>query len=524
MTKDAAFDIEPNSSLATPQNLGNVQVALGNVQAGTVSQGLYYLWDFNGAKLYTVSTAGVVSALGPAGISAEISGLAYNPAHHILYGSDATGDLFTFNTTTGAATSLGTLSLAISYALAYNPLDGMLYSVNSNGGAGADQSGGHDRRGRQRPGPGTTAGGMVYNPADRQIYCHSNGSPRVYSYDAVTFSGPVTHAAPTVSPNYGMTYNGSTLVLGPGTTSGGTFYSYDPITGSCTALFPAALLAGLGLDDFVFAPASNDVNCYVTHFNAGDMVTIGTQTPGDGPGQFVNLLDPKLELYDPNGTLAAGDDNGAADGRNALLQYTVTVTGNYVVRVLAAAQQGEYVLTIAVGFGVTATTPVNGQLLPPSAPPATFTVTFNSAVLGDSVQNADLVVDGMPDALPAPPSFPNENTVVFVLPALLRGNHQVTIAAGTILDVQNRPLEPFASTFVIDTPPRIVGSSIAEGSIVPPGSLTYTATFDEPMDTSGADGERFFPGGGVGRGTDSEHFFLERSADAPAPVRQPAGR
>ena len=77
----------------------------------------------------------------------------------------------------------------------------------------------------------------------------------------------------------------------------------------------------------------------------GSALAFSTSTPADGPGLFANLLDAKLELYDPSGTLVATDDNGASDGRNALLNYTATVSGNYVIRVLAAANSGEYVLS-----------------------------------------------------------------------------------------------------------------------------------------------------------------------------------
>ena len=44
-------------------------------------------------------------------------------------------------------------------------------------------------------------------------------------------------------------------------------------------------------------------------------------------------------VYDPAGTLVASDDNGAADGRNALLNYTALASGSYTIRVLAAAER-----------------------------------------------------------------------------------------------------------------------------------------------------------------------------------------
>ena len=43
---------------------------------------------------------------------------------------------------------------------------------------------------------------------------------------------------------------------------------------------------------------------------AVNLLILRTATPGDGPGEFVNTLDPKIELYDPAGTLVASNDNG----------------------------------------------------------------------------------------------------------------------------------------------------------------------------------------------------------------------
>jgi extracellular elastinolytic metalloproteinase len=78
---------------------------------------------------------------------------------------------------------------------------------------------------------------------------------------------------------------------------------------------------------------------------AGGGLTASTATPGGGPGEFDNALDPAIELYDPAGALIAGDDNSAADGRNATLARTGLAAGTYRVRVYGAGgTAGEYVL------------------------------------------------------------------------------------------------------------------------------------------------------------------------------------
>ena len=74
---------------------------------------------------------------------------------------------------------------------------------------------------------------------------------------------------------------------------------------------------------------------------------MATATPGDAPGQFVNELDPVLELYGPDGQLLASDADGAPDGRNATLWHITAEAGVYTVCVRpegapAAGLLGEY--------------------------------------------------------------------------------------------------------------------------------------------------------------------------------------
>ena len=91
--------------------------------------------------------------------------------------------------------------------------------------------------------------------------------------------------------------------------------------------------------------ATGDVDVYSIAATANETVTIQTATPADGANEFVNVLDPVLELLDPSGTLVASDDNGASDGRNAKIIYPVLVSGTYKIRVLASSGTGEYVVT-----------------------------------------------------------------------------------------------------------------------------------------------------------------------------------
>ena len=144
-----------------------------------------------------------------------------------------------------------------------------------------------------------------------------------------------------------------------------------------------------------------DEDAYSFTANAGDVLSITTATPGDGSGEPVNGLDPALLLYAPGGSLVAQDLNGAADGRNAVLNYTVPAgqSGVYCVLVRATAGPGDYTVNVAGATGapaafpsVTSTSIANGALI--AAYPNTYRVTFSRPVLLSSVDASDLTVNG----------------------------------------------------------------------------------------------------------------------------------
>jgi hypothetical protein len=104
----------------------------------------------------------------------------------------------------------------------------------------------------------------------------------------------------------------------------------------------AGNIAGLQLAGSV----GSDVDEYALTLEAGEVLGLSTMTPADGPFEFVNELDPALELIDPDGNVVAFDDNGAGE-HNALIDYTAEEGGTYLVRVLAVNDSaGEYVLEV----------------------------------------------------------------------------------------------------------------------------------------------------------------------------------
>jgi len=70
-----------------------------------------------------------------------------------------------------------------------------------------------------------------------------------------------------------------------------------------------------------------------------------TSTAADGPGQFVNGLNPTIELYDPAGALVVAAGTVLGDGRNERIEYAPLMTGLYRARVLSqGGTTGEYFL------------------------------------------------------------------------------------------------------------------------------------------------------------------------------------
>jgi len=96
---------------------------------------------------------------------------------------------------------------------------------------------------------------------------------------------------------------------------------------------------------------------------AGQSIALQSTTPGDGPGEFVNSLNPKLELYDPAGVLIASGTT-LVDGRNEQVSQVAASSGNYKVRVLAeGGSSGEYFLTLSLISPTAAGVSVTGRVL-----------------------------------------------------------------------------------------------------------------------------------------------------------------
>ncbi len=231
---------------------------------------------------------------------------------------------------------------------------------------------------------------------------------------------------------------------------------------------------------------------YGVAVSAGDTVVVSTSTPADGPGEFVNLLDPALTVYDPSGAVVATDSNGAPDGRNAQTSFSAAVDGRYTIAInREGAADGEYVLQ-ATGFTglqdlfvVSSSSVADGAVFGPGAL-TQLTLDFSAGVRLDTLDADDLLVGGSPGSLTA--VAVDGDTVTFGLPALANGPNVLSLPAGALSDLQGRPLEAFELTVTVDVVgPRVVASSLLAGDLLPVGDQSFSIEFDGPLATRGLD-------------------------------------
>ncbi len=217
-------------------------------------------------------------------------------------------------------------------------------------------------------------------------------------------------------------------------------------------------------------------------------MTITTTTPGDGAGQPVNDLDPILELYDSQGTLLVANNNGAADGRNALISdYPIAADGTYRLRVAPVIGAGDYTLQVdgaggAVGepLTVSSVSLVDGAAL--SAFPGTIDLAFSAGLRLDTVAAEDLTVNGNPAVSV---TVVDGRTLRFDIGSLNSGDgpYAVEIAVDAVSSVSQVGNDAFALGFILDaTGPTVLTSSLTPDLDVTAGDLSFVATFSEDLD------------------------------------------
>jgi PKD domain/RTX calcium-binding nonapeptide repeat (4 copies) len=317
--KNAAFDAEPNDAFATAQNISGTQGALGSVGgAGATTLTLNATdsgwWDSTGFHSSTnknyVAGQNTPSQLARdyfvfnlAGVSQTITGAQVrltNPAGgYVSPDPTETYAVFDVSTPLGALQASGSGQLGI-----YNDL-----------------------------GTGTNFATRTFSAADNgQLVAIPLNASGVAALDAA---------------------RGGSVAVGGALTS---------IAGTATQFVFAFTGAPSDVKQLVLNLGSPEDWYAISVTGLGSTLRLETTTPAGGAGEFVNALNPRIELYNPSGVLVA---SGIAlgDGRNEFIQYAPLVTGTYRVRVTGeGGTAGEYFLSSNFSPALTTlavTSPVN---------------------------------------------------------------------------------------------------------------------------------------------------------------------
>jgi subtilisin-like proprotein convertase family protein len=228
----------------------------------TSPNGLYYMIDRAANELVTVDRFGTVNVIAAVGV--PLGGLAYDSNDDILYGLEpATSTLHEIDRSTGATVPFAALTpaMGVGAALTYNPLDGMLYTVNTTGRLVQIDA---DRAAATATatvvsgtGLGFAASAVAYNPSDERIYAYDEVLMQAYSYDARTFDGPLPAPIPGGVPFiFGMAHDGDRPVIADGPPWDENIYSYDTNSGASFPLFPTDLLDTRRVTALEFVPSA----------------------------------------------------------------------------------------------------------------------------------------------------------------------------------------------------------------------------------------------------------------------------
>ena len=361
ITRNAAFDLELNDDLPSAQPLGASAGVLGFVSGAESLLGA----DNGDTNLLSIDTATGAATIIASGIG-DNNGyieLARNPVSGMIYASQGNNndDLYVVDPNTGMETLVSEPGTRF-FGLAWSP-DGMtLYATNRNDFGTID------------PVAGTFAdiapvdervGGLAFQPGTGTLFGVLNRTSGLITIDPI--SGVQTPVGDPGIEFNSLTFLSDGTLLAGGTSGDGALYQLDPTTGMAT--FIGQTVAGGNLTGLAPLPVTNDYFSF--DVTSGETIDFFTQTPAGGPNEFVNLLDPEIELFDPTGASVATDDNSHPDGRNALVSHMAAMTGTYVVRVGADGDtRGEYALLrgtpveldteVTLATGVLTITDING--------------------------------------------------------------------------------------------------------------------------------------------------------------------
>jgi hypothetical protein len=312
-----------------------------------------------------------------------------------------------------------------------------------------------------------------------------------------------------------------------------SFFDFDPATNALTDVTPTgplgAILANSDAQLFKFVALPNGD---VLMTDDGDQ--LWEFTPDGAPS---DVWRPTITSVTPNGggtfTIAGTQLNGISEGSSfgddsemssnfPIVQLTNDATGQvfyartfnwtpgvatgsapvtaqfsvpaglpqaaYSLRVVASGIASAPVPFVTVpGLHVNSSTPATGSVV--SAPPTSFLINFNEAVLPATLQAGDLTVNGRAANAVTLDATGQVATFTFTTsPVTAQGVQSMAIAANAITGADGSGIFPFAASFRYDALTLAVAATApaAGGVFTIPGTSTYDVTFNEPIDPATA--------------------------------------
>lgn len=288
VTEDAVFDTENNSTQATAQTLTGSQGALGHVQGGGGS-----LSDFEtGQQGWTINNAIPGIGTGLWHLSTRRGGDAnHSPVTSFYYGSEVSGNFDTGVRNAGAIVSP-------SFLVAAGANVSFKYFLDTEGGTTFDQA---------------------------RLQISNNGGA-----SWTNLLGPLAESSVFTSATASLAgFVGQNVQIR---------FFFDTIDSILNGF------EGWYVDDVQIGSASNDDWYNVTLAPGETVIEVETRTPADGPGQFVNTLNPKIQIFNAGGVDITPSVTILGDGRNEKFRAVgLTPGATYSVRVSAeGGTQGEY--------------------------------------------------------------------------------------------------------------------------------------------------------------------------------------
>jgi hypothetical protein len=348
--RNAQFDLEPNDDLDKAHP----------IEAPHVAGRHWILGHASGETLYGASRNGELFTIDPATGAGTLVGVIPGPSTEIeVNADDRAFSQFSDGAFTGQEFDIDTgagIGVPIFNGAAFNGLEwigGTLFGTAIEGPGFPSTlrildpfSGGSVSVGATGVGP---ISGLAYDASSDVLYGIAGGPGPATLFTLDRATGEATPIGATGFQAGSLEFGPGGLLYGGGTgVNGGELHVIDPATGSSTLVGPTGFSRVTGL-----ALRGGKGDSYSVDLLANEQLAVRTYTPAAKGGEFVNVFDPMLRLYDAAGNLLAEDDDSASDRRNARLRFNVDASGagTYFVEVTSSLKNdepsgGEYLLTV----------------------------------------------------------------------------------------------------------------------------------------------------------------------------------